>query len=180
MLFTGHHVQPLLIVLLGAGGLGLGIQFSALIKHLTTAVPAEYAADISGVSTTALQIGAAIGVAAFGTLYLSLTTRDGAGPATHAFAITTAAFAVVALLATATAALTTRQALPPKSRNCEPRTEPGETGNSVNTRNDASFASVPADVIEELARGQLAATNPGRESVATGPHDSQRQGGYRT
>jgi hypothetical protein len=57
MLFSGHHVQALLIVLLGVGGLGLGIQFSALIRHLTTAVPAEYAADISGVSTTAQRVG---------------------------------------------------------------------------------------------------------------------------
>jgi hypothetical protein len=52
------------MVLLGAGGLGLGIQFSALIGHVTNAVPAGYAADISGVTTTTLQIGAAIGVAA--------------------------------------------------------------------------------------------------------------------
>jgi MFS family permease len=110
MLFTGHQVQALLVVFLGVGGLGLGIQFSALIRHLTTSVAAEYAADISGVTTTTLQIGAAIGVAAFGTLYLSLTSRAGAGPATHAFAITTAAFAVVTLLATGAAALTTRQA----------------------------------------------------------------------
>lgn len=137
MLFTGHHAQALLVVLLGAGGLGLGIQFSALIRHLTTAVPAEFAADISGVSTTALQIGAAIGVAAFGTLYLSLTSRGGADPATHAFAITTAAFAVVALLATATAALTTRPAPPAKSRNHDPRAEPSQ---ARNMRNDDSLA----------------------------------------
>ncbi|HEY5018983.1 MAG TPA: MFS transporter [Streptosporangiaceae bacterium] len=110
MLFTGHQVQALLVVFRGVGGLGLGIQFSALIRHLTTSVAAEYAADISGVTTTTLQIGAAIGVAAFGTLYLSLTSRAGAGPATHAFTITTAAFAVVALLATGAAARTTRQA----------------------------------------------------------------------
>ena len=62
------------------GGLGLGIQFSALIRRLTTVAPAEYAADISGVSTTTLQIGATIGVRAFGTLYLRLTSRDGVGP----------------------------------------------------------------------------------------------------
>ena len=110
MLFAGHHVQALLVVLLGVGGLGLGIQFSALIRHLTTAAPAGYAADISGVSTTALQVGAATGVAAFGTLYLSLASRGGAGLATHAFAITTAAFAFVALLAAVTAALATWQA----------------------------------------------------------------------
>jgi len=87
MLLTGRHAQVVLVVLLGVGGLGLGIQFSALIRHLTTAVPAEYAADISGVSTTTLQIGAAIGVAAFGTLYLSLIPHQGSGPATHAFAL---------------------------------------------------------------------------------------------
>jgi MFS family permease len=177
MLFSGHHVQALLIVLLGVGGLGLGIQFSALIRHLTTAVPAEYAADISGVSTTALQIGAAIGVAAFGTLYLSLTAQQGASPATHAFAITTAAFAVVALLATATAALTTRQARPPKSRTCDPRAEPGEAGN---TRNDASLAPVLVDAIEGLAQVSRPRQILGRESVAAGPRDSQRQGVYRT
>jgi MFS family permease len=111
MLFTGHHAQALLIVLLGFGGLGLGIQFSALIRHLTTVVPAGYAADISGVSTTALQIGGAIGVAAFGTLYLSLATHQGTGLATHAFAIITAAFAAIALLAAVTAHLATRQAV---------------------------------------------------------------------
>jgi hypothetical protein len=138
MLFTGHHAQVLLVVLLGAGGLGLGIQFSALIRHLTTAVPAEYAADISGVSTTTLQIGAATSVAAFGTLYLSVASHAGAGLATHAFAITTAAFAVVALLATATAALAARQAPPPaQSGNCDP---PAGPGMAANTRNDASHA----------------------------------------
>jgi MFS family permease len=179
MLFSGHHVQALLIVLLGVGGLGLGIQFSALIRHLTTAVPPVYAADISGVSTTALQIGAAIGVAAFGTLYLSLTAQQGARPATHAFAITTAAFAVVALLATATAALTTRQARPPESRNCDPRAEHGEAGSNGNTRNDVSSAPVPVDAIEGLARVRPRQI-PGRESVAAGPHDSQQQGVYRT
>ena len=101
-LFTGQH-QALLVVLLGIGGLGLGIQFSALIRHLTNAVPAEYAPDISGVSTTTMQIGGAISVAAFGTLYLSLTTPADTAHATHAFAVTTAAFAAVALLSAAAA-----------------------------------------------------------------------------
>lgn len=122
------------------GGLGLGIQFSALIRHLTTAVPAGYAADISGVSTTTLQIGATIGVAAFGTLYLSLTAQEGTGPATHAFAITTAAFAVVALLATATAALTTRQ--DPHRGNPVTATREPNLAKTGNTRNNASFALV--------------------------------------
>lgn len=97
-LFTGHHGEPLLIVLLGVGGLGLGVQFSALIAHLTGAVDADFAADISGVSTTTMQIGGALGVAALGTLYLS-QGHAGAAHATRAFAVTTAAFAAIALLA---------------------------------------------------------------------------------
>jgi hypothetical protein len=46
-LFTGGHGEALLVALLAAGGLGLGIQFSALIVHLTNVVPAEYASDLS-------------------------------------------------------------------------------------------------------------------------------------
>ncbi len=102
-LFSGDHGEALLVVVLGAGGLGLGIQFSALLGHLTNAVPAEYAPDISGVTTTGIQIGGAIGVAALGTLYLSLTLRPGAGLATHAFALTTGTFAAISLLASAAA-----------------------------------------------------------------------------
>lgn len=108
-LFNDNHSEPLLIVLLALGGLGLGIQFSALIAHLTDVVPAEYAPDISGVSTTTLQIGGAVGVAAFGTLYLSLTSSMPTTHASHAFAVSTAAFAAVALLAAAIARRTTRR-----------------------------------------------------------------------
>jgi hypothetical protein len=42
-LFAGRHPEALLVVLLGAGGLGLGTQFSALIVHLTNAVSDGYA-----------------------------------------------------------------------------------------------------------------------------------------
>jgi hypothetical protein len=107
------------MTLLGLGGLGLGVQFSALIAHLTKIVPNEYAPDISGVSTTAIQIGGAIGVAAFGTLYLSLNAHPGIHHATHAFALTTAAFATVALLSTASAYRSTHQ--PTASHRSKPR-----------------------------------------------------------
>ena len=71
--------------------------------HLTTAATPRYAADISGVFTTVLQIAGAIGVATFGTLYLSQITEPGALTATHAFGVVTAAFALVALIAGASA-----------------------------------------------------------------------------
>lgn len=97
-LFGGDHAQLLLLMLLGIGGFGLGIQFSSLIGHLTNSVPPGYAADISGVSSTSSQIGGALGVAGSATLYLShahTTTTQ----ATHAFALTAAAFAIAAAFA---------------------------------------------------------------------------------
>jgi MFS family permease len=95
-LFADRHPEALLVVLLGAGGLGLGTQYIALIAHLTSAVAARYAPDISGVTTTTTQIAGAVGIAAFGTVYLSLAAD---GTATHAFAVVTAAFAAIAVLA---------------------------------------------------------------------------------
>jgi len=98
-LFDGRHGEALLLAVLAVGGLGLGVQFSGLIAHLSNAVPRRYAPDISGVSTTLMQIGGTVGVAAFGTLYFALA----ASGATHAFAVVTAVFAAVALLAAAAA-----------------------------------------------------------------------------
>jgi MFS family permease len=95
-LFAGRHPEALLVVLLGAGGLGLGTQFSALIGHLTSAVSTRYAPDISGVATTTMQIAGTVGIAAFGTAYISLASD---GTATHAFAVVTAGFAAIAVLA---------------------------------------------------------------------------------
>jgi MFS family permease len=109
VLFSGHHDEALLVVLLASGGLGLGIQFSALIAHLARAVPTEYAPDISGVSTTTMQIGGSLGVAAFGTFYLSLSSSAGAAHTTHAFAVTTTAFAAVILLASIASYRATRR-----------------------------------------------------------------------
>ncbi len=102
-MLAGQHPTAVLVVLLGAGGLGLGTSFSAMLDHLTSAATPRYAADISGVFTTSLQLAGAIGVAAFGTAYLGLLGGPGAGAPTHAFAIVTAAFAVTALIAGAMA-----------------------------------------------------------------------------
>lgn len=94
--------EATLTVLVGFGGLGLGVQFSTLIARLTTLVPARYVPDISGVSTTTIQIGGALGIAAVGTVYFSLAGHPGS--ATHAFVTTTAILAGVAACAALTAA----------------------------------------------------------------------------
>ena len=104
-LFAGERSQALLVVLLGAGGLGLGAQFSAGIAHLTSAVPEGYAPDISGVTTTSITVAGAVGVAAFGTAYLGLTSTSSA---THSFAVITAGLAAVAVFAALSAHRATR------------------------------------------------------------------------
>ena len=65
----------------------------------------RYAADISGASSTLIQVGGAIGVAAIGALYLAGTRGSGAHAtvSAHAFAVTTGVLAGVALLAAAAA-----------------------------------------------------------------------------
>jgi hypothetical protein len=111
----------LLAPLFGLGGLGLGVEFAAQAGRLTAAVEPRYAADISGASSTLIQVGGAIGVAAVGALYLAGTRGTGSpaiGPASvaagaagasvaagaaHAFAVTTGVLAGVALLAVAAA-----------------------------------------------------------------------------
>lgn len=66
-------------------------------------MPDRYAPDISGVTTTILPIGGAIGVAALGTLYFSVATQAGPARVTNAFAVVTASLATVTLPATAMA-----------------------------------------------------------------------------
>jgi hypothetical protein len=67
------------------GALALG--FSPLVTHSLVRVPLHQAADASGLLTTTIQLGQAIGVATFGSLFLTL---DSPGPVAsgHALAVT--------------------------------------------------------------------------------------------
>jgi EmrB/QacA subfamily drug resistance transporter len=78
-------------------GLALGAAVSPLIGVALTHVPPAVAADASGVIATVVQLAAVLGVATFGTVYLSLI------PSTSAAATTDATLAVATLLATAAA-----------------------------------------------------------------------------
>ena len=98
-LYAGQRGEALLVPLLAIGGLGLGLQFSAIISHLTGSVDPRYAPDISGVATTVMQIAGALGVAAFGTLYIGQAGHGGTGTAGQSFATTALGFAAVAAVA---------------------------------------------------------------------------------
>ena len=71
-LMLGGLAGPLLFALLGIGGLGLGISSNTLIGAVTSSMPAEYAADLSGVVATNVQLSGALGVALAGSTYAAL------------------------------------------------------------------------------------------------------------
>ena len=83
-------------------GAALALGFSPLVTHALVRVPLRHAADASGLLTTTIQLGQAIGVATFGSLFLSLNTgRGAASPAVsgHALAVTMSWLAATMLLA---------------------------------------------------------------------------------
>jgi MFS family permease len=86
----GRGGIPLQVALVITGA-ALALGFSPLVTHALVKVPLHHAADASGLLTTTIQLGQAVGVATFGSLFLTLDTDRGAvAPAVsgHALAIT--------------------------------------------------------------------------------------------
>lgn len=105
-----HGYKRLFLVVpltLGRGAGWPAWTWACLAASLTNSVADDYAPDIRGVSTTTLQIGGAIGVAAFGSLYIALAASPSPSGASHAFAITTVALGMTALTAAIAAYLAT-------------------------------------------------------------------------
>jgi hypothetical protein len=112
-LFAADHSEVPLLFSLAVGGFGLGVLFSALMTHITDLVPADYAADISGVSTTVAETGGVLGVATFGTLYLA-QNHVAVVHASHAFAVVAlglAGLSVILAAATVPAVRSAQRAL---------------------------------------------------------------------
>jgi EmrB/QacA subfamily drug resistance transporter len=74
-LHDGTQDSPLLWAALVVCGVGMGLSLSPLLAQALVHVPPAKAADASGLLTTTMQLGQVIGVAAFGTVFLSLATR---------------------------------------------------------------------------------------------------------
>jgi MFS family permease len=81
-------------VAMGVAGLGLGAAFSPLLAVALTHVAVEDAADASGLLVMTNQLGQVVGIATFGTMFLSL-----APPTGHALTVTSVALAAAAALA---------------------------------------------------------------------------------
>src|SRR6201996_2778305 len=85
-LAAGGRGGALLVVILVLLGGSLAAGFSPLVTHSLMQVPVAEAADASGLLTTTLQLGQAVGVATFGSVFLSLAAHPPGGG--HAVAVT--------------------------------------------------------------------------------------------
>ncbi|MFF0494045.1 MFS transporter [Nocardia sp. NPDC004068] len=92
---SGHGMGPVELTLTAATGLGYGIAFSPLMNRALSKVPPVLAADASGILATASQLGMVLGVAVFGSIYLTLA-GSGAAAAAGTTSIATGATVVVA------------------------------------------------------------------------------------
>jgi hypothetical protein len=95
----GWQLQVILVLL---GGM-LALAFSPLVTHALVHVPLAKAADASGLITTTMQLGQAVGVATFGSVFLTLAARPAPHASAQALSATLDWVAVALVLAVATA-----------------------------------------------------------------------------
>lgn len=67
---TGQALATLLVAMF-VGSFGLGVAYSPVMTLALRRVPSTQVSDASGLMVTMVQLGQVLGVAAFGTLYLS-------------------------------------------------------------------------------------------------------------
>ncbi len=88
VLHSGGRGGPVLQLALVVTGAALALGFSPLVTHALVRVPLSQAADASGLLTTTIQLGQAVGVATFGSLFLTLDSARGPVVSGHALAVT--------------------------------------------------------------------------------------------
>jgi MFS family permease len=88
VLNSGGRGGLALQVALVVTGAALALGFSPLVTHALVRVPLAQAADASGLLTTTIQLGQAVGVATFGSLFLALDSARGPVVSGYALAVT--------------------------------------------------------------------------------------------
>jgi len=101
VLRSGGQGGPLLQLALVVTGAALALGFSPLVSHALVRVPLAQAADASGLLTTTIQLGQAVGVATFGSLFLTLDSAPGPTVSGRALAVTFGWLAAAMVLAVA-------------------------------------------------------------------------------
>jgi MFS family permease len=119
LLHSGGDGGVWLYLALAVSGGGMAGSFGALMSRVVSGVPVSLAADASGVMVTVVQLGAVVGIAAFGALYLNQAgPLPSAGHAAsafvlasgHAYLVTSVALAALAVAGTGLALLHGRAA----------------------------------------------------------------------
>jgi MFS family permease len=110
-LHSGTHGGALLPIALLFMGVGMGGAFGPLANHSLVKVPFRQAADASGLLTTTVQLSQVIGVAVFGSLYLSLAAHRVAHASASALSRVDTSLAAIVLLGIASGALLARTVL---------------------------------------------------------------------
>jgi MFS family permease len=100
---AGTRGGPSLYLALVVIGGALALGYSPLVTHSLAGVPPADAANASGLFTTTLQLGQAVGVAAFGSLFLTIATHPGGHPSAHAITITLVGLAILMAISAAAA-----------------------------------------------------------------------------
>lgn len=96
----GHGGVALPIALAANGvGFGFGYAYSPILTLALRHVAPAHAPDASGVLVTVVQLGQVVGIATFGTLFLSLVDTTATPATTHAIATTTATLAATVTIA---------------------------------------------------------------------------------
>jgi cytochrome bd-type quinol oxidase subunit 2 len=96
------------------GGFGQGMAASPILTVALSKVAPQDAPDASGVLTTVIQLGLVIGVATFGSVFLTLAAEPGVHPTADAIALTLWLI-VAALVACAIASLAMVRAQPART-----------------------------------------------------------------
>ncbi|WP_084478919.1 MFS transporter [Nocardia jejuensis] len=107
LLHDGSPMGPLELAVFAIMGIGFGLSFSPLMARTTAKIPPALAADASGILVTNVQLGVVVGIATFGSVFLTLAGATALSSA-HAVAITAIAEGTVVLAASVLAARAAR------------------------------------------------------------------------
>ena len=97
----GDRAGLQLYLLIGVVGAGLGMAFSPILTLAMVHVQPQAAPDASGLLTTTMQLSQVVGVAVFGSVFLSVAAHHHAHASAHAVATTFAFVAVLTALGVA-------------------------------------------------------------------------------
>ncbi|WP_327144308.1 MFS transporter [Nocardia sp. NBC_01327] len=107
LLRDGAAMGPLELTVFGFMGVGFGLSFSPLMSRTTAKIPVALASDASGILVTNVQLGVVIGIASFGSVFLSLAGKTVLS-ASHAVGVTAIAEGITVLVAAGFAARAAR------------------------------------------------------------------------